>query len=278
MGASDFPRVIDTDTQLIRVTSADPLTIEDHNNLVDALEAIEATLGTSGDGSEPAGGIRAFRGSVADYAGFLSTGQLNPRAPFLPYISVNEWHARVAVTPAGWTLGAGMAVAYTHPVGLARLTLPSNAALLMASCPVVGSDPMYVVLRVTMARPNADHIAFGWSANGLGTDIDGLCINAVNLNYLVVGGVLNNVLQAGDQSLTINGALKYLALRYVSGQFAYAASQDGVLWSPWFGNHARTGAYTRFCIYLRAAMTTLGPLWLDFVSFGTALPSDWGGE
>ena len=277
MSASNFPHALDTDTELLRRTGSDAIVPADHNNLVDALEQVEATIGSVGDGTEQ-GGQQTFLAGLADYAGFLSTAQINNRHPFAPFVSASEFYGRAGATPVAWTVNPLVNVSYVNPRGLARFTPTQNVAQLIASAPVVGTDPQYVVGRFgLMGHGGNPKLAMGWSVNGLGTDIDGvhakIAFEAGNLVVGVLGGT-----EIGTTWYLSNSSIyTWIILELLSGQVRGAFSVDGLLWAPWYSIGAATGTYTKFCIYQEAAAAISLQFWVDLISFGTSLPAEWSG-
>lgn len=57
MSTSVFPGALDNDTNLIRRINTDALIVADHNNLVDAIEAIEGFLATFANGARSDGDV-----------------------------------------------------------------------------------------------------------------------------------------------------------------------------------------------------------------------------
>jgi len=277
MPASNYPHALDTDTELLRRTGSDAIVPADHNNLVDAIEQLEATVGTVGDGTEQ-GGAQTFLGALADYAGFLSTAQINVRHPWAPFVSASEFYGRTGATPIAWTINPLVVVSYVNPRGLARFSPSLNVGQLLASAPVIGTDPMYVMVRLAILGTNLNpKLAFGWSVNGLGTDIDGFHVIGAGTTGPLGYGLLGGVEASHDWYFQGPEGYATVVLRMISGNVSILATPDGLLWGDWFPLGTKTGTYTTFCIYQEGAATYLYKWWLDLISFGTSLPAGWSG-
>lgn len=265
--ASVYPLLIDSDTQLLRRTLVDAIVPADHNNLVDAIEAIEATVGPVEDGSASLG-ARTFALGLADYVGFPSVASNNPRYPWLP-IPAEAWYAAAGALPATWTLGAGVTASYSSHPGYVALTPNTTPGAVIASVPLAGSAPFNVAFRFRHSAlwTNGTYLQMGFASSSTGTGMDGISVYNASQQYATGHPITNEV---------INGAI-YTSHFFMSGltwlkhtgtAVKIMESVDGLTIGPAHSDAAHTMTPTHFVIRNGATAPAGVRLYLSFVTFG----------
>jgi hypothetical protein len=271
MTASNFPHAIDLDAQLLRRTATDAIVPADHNNLVDAIQQLEAVLGTAADGTQPSGSP-AFVTGLLDLLGFPGTAMGNPRYPFIP-LPAGAWYARPGITPASWTLGAGTSVAYDRPRGLARLSWATASPYLVASSPVVGSAPWSIVFQSRLSGPAAGalrRVAIGFSLTGLGADLDGVVLIAGGPGQMSYVQIAGGVYDDQDPPAVVPVPAGRVWLYHDGANVLCSASADGAVWHPLGSGAVATGVPTAVVLYAVADGDGPDDYILDYIVQGNA--------
>jgi hypothetical protein len=268
-GASNYPKTVDTDTQLIRRVSTDALVIADHNNLVDATESIEQTIGGVDDGTAN-GGTAAFITGVAHLLAMPSVAIPNPRFPFLPLQS-QSWYGVNGAPPASWVLGGSVTPSYLNPRGYARLVDTSTAAHQVAYSTLPALSPLDLVARVRCLNPAAAGLDLGFNVSSAAAPQDGFSLYWDGTNYLnrlvpLTGGTQQKTYQG-----LVNDGWIYLYWHLASGTISLYASKDGVTWGNAFFSGSAAGSYVNWCVYAHAYSASNWQIWLDFVSIGSGM-------
>lgn len=273
MSASIYPALLDTDVQLLRRTPSDTVVPADHNNLVDAIQAIEATIGIVDDGTI-GGGDQSFNLGIGDYVAFPGTQSVNPRFPYLP-VPDNAWYARAKSTPAAWTLGTGVTASYSNAPGFLELSYTGAAPKLAASCDVAGSAPWDLVFGMRASGPSSGPAtvwAVGFSANGTGTDMDGVRMFGNGASGSTVRAV-----KGGADATPANyiglGSLAGLCWIHIDAtDLKFYSTMDGIIWHQNGSTTARTGQPTKIVVYVLTNASPYAKLYVPFIVQGNANP------
>lgn len=267
-GASQYPKLIDTDTQLLRRAVTDVIVPVDHNNLVDAIQSVEQTLGGVDDGTT-GGGAQAFTTGAAHVAGLVSTAMPNPRFPFLPLSSISLYGTKGSL-PVGWVLDSGSALNWTQAVGLVKVTPKSSANYAVLKVPIPATLPQDVVIHGwfnEFGQPSQLGFVFDTVADPI--------MDGVELFTLANPGQTQflPILDGSPQSNTI-GPTSYhgdYIYFHADGTHLDIYLGDGSVWGPRCWRLASTAPYTQFAIIEAAISGGVHPFWIDFIAFGSGL-------
>lgn len=270
-GSSTFPRVIDTDDVLYRVDADSLLIPAMHNNHVDALQSLELSLGVADDGTG-SGITPAVNTGALHYGQFPSVAMPNPRYPFAS-IDARSIYGNDDGSLASWTLGAGVSAAWDKPAGWLRLSVPNTANFLVASVTLPAEALMWAVLRARIDNLAEPGIAFGFSINGTGSDLDGPGCYSNGSGGIVARKVENGTRATGGTVLTQYTPQHAVYFRWDGSTVSCWSSEDGqCFFTPTYAITSR-GTPTKFCVYTTHAPTAASFVWLSMLAFGWANPA-----
>lgn len=269
-GNSNYPAVLDTDTQLYRVSGSDPLIPAHHNNMVDAIESLEAAMGTIDDGSG-SGLTPGFTGGLAHFVGMPSTQFPNRKYPWFP-VDTRSIYGNDDASLAQWTLGSGVIADWTTCPGILRLDYVQGANQLLASCTLPAEPLMWAAFRIHGDGATDQGIGLGFSIAGDGTDLDGWASYLQTAGPLTGRKIENNVRAGSGNTLTSTMFSSQIFMRW------NGTNHD--LFGPYYGMPFRVPAWTwasrgtptKFCITTLAAGPTQCTLWIEYLAFGWADP------
>lgn len=270
-GASNYPRGVDTDVQLLRRIASGVIVPADHNNLVDALEAIEPTVGICDDGTAY-GGV-AFNRGLTDHVGLMTTKGPNGRYPWVPPLA-GSWYGTDNLTPPGWTMDAGLAFSYGPPVGPVHITWPHDTNVRMLVAPLVSAARYDVVVRLKQMRCNdAGYMRIGFAPTPTDTYLSGLESQAGGHQQAYINGGTTGDSQG--VGLMVNWyPWWYVWVTNEANVTTVRTSEDGLTWQlMWSGADTNVMAYFVMSLVNNASGGSAAPdLWLDYVAFGNTAP------
>jgi len=270
--ATIYPKLLDTDTELLRMTVASTLSPEDHNNLVDAIQAVEGTIGIVADGTE-GGGAKSLNTGLATWSGYKTTAVGNLRFPYLP-LPANAWYASARVTPVTWTIAGGAVLSYAAVPGLVKITTGTAGPQLLCSANLIGSAPWDIVVGAHMggmvgAAPVP--VTVGFSVSGLGADCDGGQFYWAYQGYALVKAMQNGAVASPVVAMNTGLPQGKYWLHHTGAALSLYASM-GEDWVIAGASWAATGTPTKLVIYANAAASPWGPFYLDFITQGNVNP------
>lgn len=273
---STYPKVLDTDTNLYRVSSNTALIPDHHNNHTDALEMLEATVGDTGDGSEGGGGVD-FQTGLAHWTGLASVATPNPWHPWLPH-DARSWYPVSRSKPASWTVDASVGVSYVNPIGRLRLLVPTTNNLQVAYTTLPASSPWNVICKFAPGMYSAAHVALalGFSVSGAFSDLDGVRLTYYNGISISMQRYANGALVSSD-TYALSGRNAFMWFKLDGALLKLYSSQDGVTWGVPILSTARAVTPTKWGVWTWEAPAAQTPLYIDFIAFGASDPASAAG-
>lgn|SRR5512146_443057 len=271
-GNSTFPAVLDTDSNLYRVTPGDPQTVSQHNNHTDALESVETVIGVVDDGS--GSGAPTYNTGLAHVIPLFTTSQPNPLYHWSPDHALT-FRGGDGALPAGWTLGAGVTASWVNPRGWLRLTVPAAGPQWLLTCDLGGTVPWWFFISLCGSTLDDPRLNVGFSIIGDGTDLDGAGFYNVLTRGCFARQVIAGTRQTGGSVVGLSGERTQACWIHDGTDQTVRDSGNGVIWgSPTYAPPDR-GNPTKFGFYSYQAPANQYYLWISQIQAGEATPPDW---
>lgn len=267
---SVYPVSLDTDTQLSRATTTTALTPPITNNLTNAIEAIEPTVGTMDDGTAY-GSPLTFTTPVAHAAGVLTTMQPNPLYPFSP-VGAEAFYPVADGLASGWSQ-SNLTLAYDAPYGWIRAVQASASSAAALYYTDSFGPPEVLVFKVrAILNQSVGSLYLGCSsAAGTISDFCGVVISGLAAG-LYVNGTSYDV-SFEPPGIDFYSQTGYWLVSVTSDAVAIYFSVDGVIYDLVMSESTGASFSAAYPLIYWDGYTVAVPILLGYIATGVSLPA-----
>lgn len=274
IGVSVFPTSLDTDANLIRNISTDALVPAVTNNKLDAIEAIEATVGVTD--CTKGGTIAAqFTAPIAQYLHVASVAGTNPRYPFgvPPAPSV---YGTEGALPGTAVLGSGCTVDFAAAFPFFVLNIPATFSGTALKLPFTSVAAWTSIIRMREFGPWGGGLLFVGMQDSGATHNNTFRLRTPTAASSVIGDLAVNEDGGAATSVAASPVMNpphpWFLLRtdWDGTHFTHLTSPDGILFDTYIASVGST-APDEFCIIATGDGTQAMVVLIDFIAIGPAL-------